>query len=188
MGGRARTIGGGARTGDKPVGKGKREGYGGREGVNTEVELNRRRWKSIGRSTSNNSHATSIVATCSVARSYKISLRGWAEEEKESGRKGVKMEKRGNGERGDRDGKGKKIMKLGVSLCSCIAGSRAKSFAILREPCLLIECDIFELKEVYVRFDLSLRDCFFPLCAIRNFSYLAGGVREEERGRDTSYR
>lgn len=110
MGGRARTIGGGARTGDKPVGKGKREGYGGREGVNTEVELNRRRWKSIGRSTSNNSHATSIVATCSVARSYKISLRGWAEEEKESGRKGVKMEKRGNGERGDRDGKGKKIM------------------------------------------------------------------------------
>lgn len=23
------------------------------------------------------------------------------------------------------------------------------------EPCLLIECDIFELKEVYVRFDLS---------------------------------
>lgn len=54
-------------------------------------------------------------------------------------------------------------MKLGVSLCSCIGGSRAKSFAILREPCLLIECDIFELKEVYIRFDLSLRDCFLPL-------------------------
>lgn len=50
--------------------------------VSTEVELNRRRWKSIGRSPSNNSHATSIVATCSVARSYKISLRAWGKSER----------------------------------------------------------------------------------------------------------
>lgn len=58
-------------------------------------------------------------------------------------------------------------------------GSRAKSFAILREPCLLIECDIFELKEVYVRFDLSLRDCrplyiYIYMYTIRNLSYVAG--------------
>lgn len=56
--------------------RGKEKVMGARGGVNPEVELNRRRWKSIGRSTSNNSHATSIVATCSVVRSYKISLRG----------------------------------------------------------------------------------------------------------------
>lgn len=56
--------------------RGKEKVMGDGRGMNTEVELNRRRWKSIGRSTSNNSHATSIAATCSVARSYKISLRG----------------------------------------------------------------------------------------------------------------
>lgn len=50
--------------------------------VSTEVELNRRRWKSIGRLPSNNSHATSIVATCSLVRSYKISLRAWGNSER----------------------------------------------------------------------------------------------------------
>lgn len=69
-------------------------GGGERRGMNTEVELNRRRWKSIGRSTSNNSHATSIVATCSVARSYKISLRGRASRRRKR-KVRVKMEKEG---------------------------------------------------------------------------------------------
>lgn len=82
-----------------------------KRGMNTEVELNRRRWKSIGRSTSNNSHATSIVATCSVVRSYKISLRGRASRRRrkrkvrrKAGRNGeggkmVKEGKEGNGKR-----------------------------------------------------------------------------------------
>ena len=80
----------------------------GREGgigrVSTEVELNRRRWKSIGRSPSNNSHATSIVATCSLARSYKISLRAWgnSERRKPAGKvKKSRKEKNGEEEEGE---------------------------------------------------------------------------------------
>lgn len=64
---------------------------------------------------------------------------------------------------------GYEIMKQARIVGVASSGWHAKSFAIFLEPASLIECDVFEPKEVYVHFDLSLEDC----CPLYEISFMS---------------